>query len=201
MDQFVQFLVQGQSPWWSALIGTVLGGLISHFTTKQNARDQRIADRIKHDDERFLVDKEKWRTETVGHISDMLVANYRLRNHVLTSRRVILANYPEAPHVAEDNRADFIKELEDYTETVLPLQEDLQRRWAILQITADGDLAEAAGNLFLTLADHHPELSKEDFNASVDRASKAAALLMNIAQRELGFPFGSRTGLVAQFSS
>ncbi|SEJ78470.1 hypothetical protein SAMN04487917_11383 [Arthrobacter sp. yr096] len=198
MDQFIQFLIQGEAPWWSALVGTVVGGLITHLTTRQNAREQRVADRIKHDDERVLIDREKWRAETIGHVSDMLVANYRLRNHVLTSRRAILAKYPESPKVADDERAAFISELEDYTETVLPLQEDLQRRWAILQIIADGDLAEAAGNLFLKLADHHPELSKEDFHHSVDKASKAAAILMRIAQRELGFPFASRTGLVTQ---
>ncbi|ASN18493.1 hypothetical protein [Arthrobacter sp. YN] len=199
MDQIFQFLIQGEAPWWSALVGTVVGGFITYLTTRQNAREQRVADRIKHDDERVLVDKEKWRAETIDHVAEMLVANYRLRNHVLTARRAIFARYPESPLVADDDRIAFISELEDYTETVLPLQEALQRRWAILQIIAEGDLAEAAGNLFLKLADHHPERSKQDFHESLDKTSKAAALLMHVAQRELGFSFGSRTGLVGQF--
>lgn len=191
--------MQGEAPWWSALVGTVVGGLITYLTTKHNANEQRLADRIKADDDRLISDKEKWRTETIAHVSDMLVANYRLRNHILVSRRGIFKKYPGAPVVAPEELKAFQTDLMDTTETTLPILTDLQRQWAILQITSDGDLAEAAGNLFLTLSDHHPELSSAEFELTRDKASKAAALLMNVAKRELGFPFGSSTGVVEQF--
>lgn len=200
MDQFIQFLMQGEAPWWSALVGTVVGGFITYLTTKHNAREQRLADRIKADDDRLLADKEKWRTETIAHVSDMLVGYYRLRNHILAARRVVRQKYPTAPDVSREEKKAFIKDLEDITEETLPILADSQRQWAILQITADGDLAEAAGNLILCLNDFHPELANPEFHKAMDDASKAAALLMNVSKRELGFSFGSTTGVVAQFS-
>jgi hypothetical protein len=199
VDQFIQFLMQGEAPWWSALVGTVVGGLITYLTTKHTAREQRSADRIKADDDRLLADKEKWRTETIAHVSNMLVATYRLRNHILVSRRGILKKYPAAPVVSPEALKAFQTDLMDITETTLPILADLQRQRAILQITSDGDLAEAAVNLFLSLSDHHPQLSSAEFELTRDKASKAAALLMNLAKRELGFTFGSNTGVVAQF--
>lgn len=200
VDQFIHLLMQGEAPWWSALVGTIVGGLITYLTTKHTAEQQRLAERIKADDERVLADKEKWRVETMSHVSDMLVVNYRLRNHILTSRRTIKLKYPQTPQVQAEEKKAFVIDIEDIAVTTLPILADAQRQWAILQLTADGDLAEAASHLLLCLNDFHPELAGPEFQKAMDDVSKATALLMNIAKRELGFSFGSTTGVVAQFA-
>jgi hypothetical protein len=196
--EFWNFLTSETAPWWSALVGTVVGGVITYLTTSRATQQQREAERLKTEDERFHADKDRWRQETITLVSELMVANYRYLEHILVSRRILRSSFPRTPAVDSEAYRDYSKLTADLVSSeTLPMLSELQRLFSLFQVTSGGDIADAATNLVTKLNEHTFDLSNDDFNRTRQDASMAAALLTTVAQKDLGLGYGSATGIVS----
>jgi hypothetical protein len=200
--EFWNFLTSETAPWWSALVGTVVGGVITYLTTSRATQQQREADRLKAEDERFHADKDRWRQETITLVSELMVANYQYLERILVSRRVLRSSFPRTPGTGTEAYRDYTQLSADLVSSeTLPMLSELQRLFSLFQVTAGGDIADAATNLVTTLNEHTFDLDNDNFSRTRQDASMAAALLIAVAQKDLGLGYGSSTGIVSSMDN
>lgn len=189
---FWTFVTTGTAPWWSALLGTIVGGIITYLTTHRLSEKQRIADGIKADDVRIQAEKDKWRDETIALISELLVASYRYQDVTLRARRDLRAAHPQAPEPGTEERRAYGRKIDELGDDVLSSLTEIRRITAMLQVISIGDIAVAAVRLMSALTEHAFELEEFDFQKSQLEAAGASGRLIQLAAEEFGYSFGSR---------
>lgn len=184
MDDFLTFMTSAESPWWSALLGIITGGMLTYFTTRRTMKAQAAIDRVKAEDERKHKDDEQWRATATSQVSDLIAAHFRYLEYVMVTRRDINGKYP-ADQRTMDNR-EYTRDLAEALSTKgLSFASEMQRIYSMIEITTGGSVAQAARNLILKDNDHRPELTDEQFKDSRGEASVASAILMTVAKKRL----------------
>lgn len=184
MQEFLNFMSSAEAPWWSALLGIVVGGILTYFTTRRTMTAQAAIDRVKAEDDRKHKDDEQWRATATSQVSDLIATHFRYLEYVTITRREINNKY-QADQRTMDN-GDYTKELADALSAKgLSFTSEMQRIYSMIEITTGGSVAQAARNLILKDNDHRPELTDEQFNESRGEASVASAILMTVAKKRL----------------
>ena len=189
------FITTGTAPWWSALVGTLLGGGLTFATTRYTTKLQMSNERKKIADERAHQLQIQLRKDTVGHISDMLTAHYRYMEHALNGQHKLGKKYPSMPDLSAVEQHHYLSDLATHTAEALPMLSELQRIFAIIQITSDQDVAKASQNLIGKLNDHRAGVTSDEFSRTREDAIVASAILIGIANKKLSAVKPGSSGL------
>ncbi|MFJ6416476.1 hypothetical protein [Paeniglutamicibacter sp. NPDC091659] len=192
------FFTSGTAPWWSGLLGTLIGGLITYLTTNYITEKQRIAAISHAEDDRIHAAKNQWRSETIALVSELLVAFYRYQDVTLKIRRDLSVLFPNEIVQGTDEHKAYRAKADELGDDVLDALSEVRRVTSMLQITSAGDIAVASVILMSTIAEYDHELANYDFQVRRLDLASASANLIKIAADELGHPFGADSDLLGR---
>lgn len=179
-----EFFTSDTAPWWSALLGTVIGGFITWLISRSSMKAQAGNEQVKAEAAREYDDRVRWRLEMSELIAELLSVHFQYMD------RVVRYQYDLAMKFGGSDQFDFDKRevrdaIAETLERLAALNTDLRRLNARIQILSQGDLGVASQHLFDMSHKHNPGLPSAKFKANTTEAEESADLLMRVAKDAL----------------
>lgn len=167
----LEFLTSATAPWWSGLLGILLGGIGTYLTTKR-ADERRLE--LEHAKDR--------RDKVLIAVTDFLKAEFEAYERLLSNRAEYSAATGEAYPARTPEQRSYI---EDQTQHFAPYMRKLQIEWLRLELIGGEELYEAARHLTGIVDEFSVDMPEEKFIDWRDKITDGVARVTHKASLEL----------------